>query len=53
MAPDTALILQTTAQMFDRMAQRKAQRNIDALRQMQLGLQDRRCLLYTSDAADE
>jgi|TARA_Y100000034_G_scaffold24546_1_gene28712 hypothetical protein len=42
MASDTALILQTTAQMFDRMAQRKAQRNIDALRQMQLGMQDRR-----------
>ena len=42
MASDTALILQTTAQMFDRMAQRKAQRNIDALNQMKLGMQDRR-----------
>ena len=42
MASDTALILQTTAQMFDRVAQRKAQRNIDALNQMKLGMQDRR-----------
>ena len=50
MATNAALILQTTAQMFDRMAQRKAQRNIDALNQMKLGMQDRRLTMMEESA---
>ena len=51
MANDLSVILQSTAQMIDRMSQRKAQRNLDALRQMQIGLQERKITMM-EEAAD-
>jgi len=51
MATDLSVLLQTTAQIFDRMASQKKQRQVDALNQMKLGMQDRR-LTMMEEAAD-
>ena len=51
MATDLSVLLQTTAQIFDRMVSQKKQRQVDALNQMKLGMQDRR-LTMMEEAAD-